>query len=1036
MYAVHTLHLKDLFTYVVDPSYLFNVITNGDAGFISGDVHGPVAVGGDLILKGSAFSLAEHTAGSYYDGSDALPTGLFINGKIVYQSGGELRVINGYAKLNKTSGSKIWYKDPNNAVVNTRITSASATYDANPRVQVQRQQPQGSVTPVSSIDFEEIFDEFEDYSEELSDMAENVTHPASGVVNITLTANRVNVMNITGAQLNAFTELKFLTQPTATSPLLINVDASDAFTWNTVNMAGIGDEQGAYIFFNFFDTEELTIAGSAAIKGTVFAPDADVTKQNSNNIDGQVIAQSYEHQAGEVHNVPFSADLSAVFSSSVACPNNLIQNWSFENGGISPWTVLYGYGYTGTGYQVDGAKNFYLQYTGGSYAEANQRVNNITPGKQYTLSYYAGTHNPGYSHYFRLSFYDQYDNFISGQNTGEIDRDVDVSPFTTQFYTNTFTAPANASYVIVRARATGDYIKLDAVCLYENCTVSASATPTNSTCGLSNGSVALTVSNGNAPFTYLWSNGATTKDLSNVAAGTYSVTVTDATGCTASANATVTNSGSTVTLTAKAIVNTNTWTVSTVPTYVGNLVVLSPEDPSPVDNSNWSWTGPNGFTANTRQITFSSIAANQAGTYVATYNNGGCPNTITYTVNVGSVDPCTDNLASNWSFETGSLSSWTNVSGSNGIAGDYRSHGSKFAYVNGTIEQKINNINAGKTYTVSFYAGTHDASKNQYVQLAFYNAANTLLSSVNSAQIDNKVNAAPNYNLINYTLSGVAPANSSYLKVIVINGGSTIKLDAVCVKGPDCSTFNASTSMDAVARTIDLTATGGTPPYTYLWSNGATTEDLTNVQNGTYNCDVTDSKGCVTSTLMLVQGLSVLPVDLVSFQAEMQGSRAVTITWSTASESNNDYFDLEKLTSTGKFVSIARIDGKNKPSSYRFVDQEVVPGKMYYRLKQVDNDGAFTYSNTVEVSAQFATGMTTYPNPVKDILTVQLPDSEGANFQIRLLDLSGRSVWEQNVVNWKGNLEIAVQQIPTGMYLLRMTTVDGQTFHAKIQVQK
>src|SRR4029077_2368021 len=67
----------------------------------------------------------------------------------------------------------------------------------------------------------------------------------------------------------------------------------------------------------------------------------------------------------------------------------------------------------------------------------------------------------------------------------------------------------------------------------------ASATPTDATCGQSNGSISLNINSGTAPFIYNWSNTATTQNISNLATSSYSVTVTDANGCTTTTTATV-----------------------------------------------------------------------------------------------------------------------------------------------------------------------------------------------------------------------------------------------------------------------------------------------------------------------------------------------------------------------------------------------------------------------------------------------------------------------------------------------------------------
>lgn len=141
----------------------------------------------------------------------------------------------------------------------------------------------------------------------------------------------------------------------------------------------------------------------------------------------------------------------------------ITENGSFESG-QAPWDVTAGSGSVGTGYAVDGTYNFFLQYTGGAYAQVEQRVDYIVPGASYTLSYSAGTHQPSFSHYMRFEFYNASGGFISGTNSGEINFDVDNAPGL-QAYSLSATAPAGTSYLKVIGRATGDYLKLDGVCL-------------------------------------------------------------------------------------------------------------------------------------------------------------------------------------------------------------------------------------------------------------------------------------------------------------------------------------------------------------------------------------------------------------------------------------------------------------------------------------------------------------------------------------------------------------------------------------------
>lgn len=131
----------------------------------------------------------------------------------------------------------------------------------------------------------------------------------------------------------------------------------------------------------------------------------------------------------------------------------ITENGSFESG-QSPWVVTLGAGSVGTGFAVDGAYNFFLQYTGGTYAEVEQQVDYIVPGASYTLSFAAGTHQPSFNHYMRIEFYNSSGTYIpnSGVNSADVNFDVDNAPGL-QGYSFTATAPAGASFLKVIGRA-------------------------------------------------------------------------------------------------------------------------------------------------------------------------------------------------------------------------------------------------------------------------------------------------------------------------------------------------------------------------------------------------------------------------------------------------------------------------------------------------------------------------------------------------------------------------------------------------------
>ncbi|MFN8487769.1 MAG: SdrD B-like domain-containing protein [Caldilineaceae bacterium] len=164
-----------------------------------------------------------------------------------------------------------------------------------------------------------------------------------------------------------------------------------------------------------------------------------------------------------------------------ACVGGLLKNYSFEQGGsnVQPpyWSVSNGQAYQGSGYAVDGVQNAYLQVNvTGSTALFYQDVTGVTPGTQLTLNFYGGTHKPSYNHTVTIEFYNATNTKLGASTAIQVDRDVDLYPYTLQAYSVQATVPTGTTYVRVVGSADGDYLKLDAMCLQAN---TPTATPTN-----------------------------------------------------------------------------------------------------------------------------------------------------------------------------------------------------------------------------------------------------------------------------------------------------------------------------------------------------------------------------------------------------------------------------------------------------------------------------------------------------------------------------------------------------------------------------
>ncbi|MEU8003823.1 choice-of-anchor A family protein [Catellatospora sp. NPDC049111] len=313
----------------------FNVFVQGNATLTSNESEGPVALGGNLTLGGD-YQVAGNASGSYIAPGDAVRSTLVIGGAVNFTDsnpGAILQVQNQtYAKLGNPAGADVRNTTNTGDPTNTVIVAEGAAYNSEPRVQLSTIQPVDSVLRASGINFATAFADFRSSSADLAGCTNNIILrnannealpdplPPNTNAFITLAPNVTNVLNITAANLANVSAFTFVNQPSATQPLLVNVNTGpgDTFNWTVPNQAGIGGANAPFLLWNFPTATALTLAtNGATLEGTLYAPRAALTDLSSSNVEGQVIVASLVHgtsaaNGGEMHYFPFAARLGCV----------------------------------------------------------------------------------------------------------------------------------------------------------------------------------------------------------------------------------------------------------------------------------------------------------------------------------------------------------------------------------------------------------------------------------------------------------------------------------------------------------------------------------------------------------------------------------------------------------------------------------------------------------------------------------------------------------------------------------------------------
>jgi Secretion system C-terminal sorting domain len=182
-------------------------------------------------------------------------------------------------------------------------------------------------------------------------------------------------------------------------------------------------------------------------------------------------------------------------------------------------------------------------------------------------------------------------------------------------------------------------------------------------------------------------------------------------------------------------------------------------------------------------------------------------------------------------------------------------------------------------------------------------------------------------------------------------------------------------------------------------------------------------------------GGNTIPVQLVNFKTILLNNRSVNLSWQTLQETNSNYFDVERSADGVNWRSIGREEASGNTTdltNYAYLDQLPLKGAGYYRLKMVNEDGSFGYSEVSVMSLNAAMVFNVFPNPANQYVNVSVGRvSEHA--VIHLFNQSGQTVFVQQLNNGSGStVMVPVNHLSPGIYTVQVLSSDGSQQVASI----
>jgi endonuclease I len=182
-------------------------------------------------------------------------------------------------------------------------------------------------------------------------------------------------------------------------------------------------------------------------------------------------------------------------------------------------------------------------------------------------------------------------------------------------------------------------------------------------------------------------------------------------------------------------------------------------------------------------------------------------------------------------------------------------------------------------------------------------------------------------------------------------------------------------------------------------------------------------------------GLTLLPVDVVYFKGKLQADKVV-LNWEVENEINFKEYVVER-SNNGTYFTVIGTVAANGGKAYTFSDDANTSkgSRVYYRLKKVDKDGSFTYSDVFSLHIPLNVKFSVYPNPASNVIQLQFNSNSNAIVQVVIADLIGKTLLNKVFTANNGMIKISTDDLTNGTYLVK-AIVAGEQYLQKVVVAK